>query len=44
MEEMWKRQQSITREEKRKEEILRIFEEIAEVSKRWEKHPREESS
>ena len=45
MEMMWERHQSITREEKRKEEILRIFEEIAELSKHLEAGaPREEPS
>ncbi len=34
MEGMWERYQSITFEEKRKEEVLGIFEELAEISKR----------
>ena len=44
MQMMWERQRSITREEKRKDEVLKIFEEIVEVSKHWVIRPREESS
>jgi hypothetical protein len=44
MESMWKRHQSIAREERRKEEVLDIFREIAEVSKQWVGSPRGESS
>ena len=34
MELMWERHQSITREEKRKEEVLKIFESLGEIAGR----------
>jgi len=34
MEMMWERHQSITREEKRKEEVLEIFEALCDLAKR----------
>jgi len=39
MEMMWERHQSMTREEKRKEEVLEIFETLCELAKRHVETP-----
>ncbi len=40
MEMMWERHQSITREEKRKEEVLEVFRTLDELAKRRVETPR----